>query len=102
MNQKTGKKKQSEKRARFYSVIGLGFFGLFICLKVALNVSIDHTNREKSKLLDRLKNLSDQNAELVSQVEKLKEPDRIKKIAREELNFVPVRKINLELYPDGE
>ncbi len=102
MNIKSRKKIKTDNRSRFYGVVCLGLFGLLICLKVALNVNMDQTNRENSELLGRLQDISDENAELVSRVEKLKDPDRIKKIAREKFNFVPVRKINIELNPDGE
>ncbi len=72
-------------------------FSVFSLVKVWQNVSVGQLNRRNVKMSRELQQLEYEKAVLTDKVETLTHVDRIERIAKEKLGFVPAEKINMKL-----
>ena len=103
MNRKTSKKIYPggvrKKRNRKYIVTGLILFAVFSIVKVWQNVSVDQVIRHNQILRMELKQLQYESSLLTLKLEFLTNIERIEKLAKEKLGFIPAHKMNIKLNP---
>jgi len=88
-----------KKRNRKYVVTGLILFAVFSIVKVWQNVRIDQVVRYNQESRMELKRLQNESSLLTLQYEFLTSIDRIERLAKEKLGFIPAQKMNIELNP---
>ncbi len=79
------------------TVIGLAIFSIFCFVRVWQKVTSDMIARQNQKMRKELKEIQEKNALLIADVESLKNPVRINKIAEQQLGMVSVEKLNVYL-----
>ena len=89
------KERRSNPRLGRYAAMGLAVFGLFCFMRVWQNVTVDDLNRQTGELRQQLKASRAESARLTARVEDLKHPDRIQRIAQDQLDFKQASKFNL-------
>ncbi len=90
------KKQRAKLRFGKNAMVFLGLFGVYCFVNVWQNVSIAYLNRQNENLRRELESLQRSCDDLTFEAERLKDPERIRKVLAGKIDLVPAEKINIK------